>query len=135
VLRPGGRMLLHTVVATDLLEVGERTRLSEAIALSPATMDRDTVEAAIAAAGLDLSTVDTIGAEWLEYDLEHDADGSHDAGRVTDSLLAVARLSRSAELRAALGGVWVERLLAFEQWRIFLLLGKLETVIYQLTAL
>jgi hypothetical protein len=44
-----------------------------ALALSPAAMDRGTVESATTAAGLELSTVDRLGSEWQEHDLEHDA--------------------------------------------------------------
>jgi SAM-dependent methyltransferase len=129
VLRPGGRMLLHAVYATDLLEPRERDRMLRAISLSAAAMDRPTVEAAISAAGFAIADADRVGSECVEHDLEQDPD------RVVASLLAVSRLTRAAaEYRDALGPVWYERLLAFEQWRAYLLLGKLDTYVYQLTA-
>jgi ubiquinone/menaquinone biosynthesis C-methylase UbiE len=129
VLRPGGRMLLHAVYATELFEPRERARMFDALSLAPAAMDRGTVEAAVTAAGFAVSHADQVGAEWLEYDLEHEP------AQVTANLLAVSRLLRQpTELRAALGPTWYERLLAFEQWRLFLLLGKLETYVYQLVS-
>ncbi len=127
VLRPGGGMLLHTAFATGLLDQRERARLFEALALSPAAMDQTVVEGAVAAAGFELAGNDRIGGEWVEYDLEHGGD------RVAASLLAVCRLVRARDrFLAALGPVWYERLLAFEQWRLYLVLGKLETRVYRL---
>jgi SAM-dependent methyltransferase len=126
VLRPGGGMLLHTAFATELLEERERARLFQALSLSPAAMDRMTVEDAIAAAGFEMTGNDHVGGEWVEHDLEHGAD------RVIASMLAVSRLVRARDrFLAALGPTWYERMLAFEQWRLYLVLGKLETRVYQ----
>ena len=131
VLRPGGGMLLHTAFATRLLEEHERARLFAALALSPAAMDRTMVEGAIAAAGFEVTGNDPIGGEWVEHDLEHDLE--HGGDRVVASLLAVSRLVRARDrFLAALGPAWYERLLAFEQWRLYLVLGKLETRVYRL---
>jgi SAM-dependent methyltransferase len=129
VLRPGGRMLLHAVYATDLLEPRERGRMFAALSLSAVAMDRAALETAISGAGFTIAHADRLAGESIEYDLEHDPD------RVISSLLAVGRLTRDPEgYQAALGPVWYERLLGFEQWRLFLLLGKLDTFVYQLTA-
>ncbi len=129
VLRPGGAMLLHTTFATGLLEPQERARLFEALTLSPPSMDQTVVEDAIAAAGFEVAANDRIGGEWVEHDLEHAGDRS----RVVASLLAVSRLMRArSQFMAALGAAWYSRLLAFEQWRLYLLLGKLETRVYRL---
>jgi SAM-dependent methyltransferase len=129
VVGPGGRMLLHTVFATDLLEPRERTRLFAALSLAEPAMDSEIVEDAIAAAGFEVSGIDRLGSEWQEYDLEHDA------SRILTDLRAVSRLLRRPEhFRSAFGEAWYERILAFEQWRPFLLLGKLDTRVYRLTA-
>jgi SAM-dependent methyltransferase len=127
VLRPGGGMLLHTAYATELLEERERARLFEALTLSPSAMDRAVVEDAVAAAGFEVTGNDRIGGEWVEHDLEHGGGG------VVASLLAVSRLVRARDrFLAAFGPVWYERMLAFEQWRLYLVLGKLETRVYRL---
>jgi sarcosine/dimethylglycine N-methyltransferase len=129
VLRPGGGMLLHTVFATRLLEARERARLFEALTLSPAAMDRTVVERAIDAAGFEVVSDEHVGGEWVEHDLEHD----EDASSVVASLLAVSRLVRARDrFLAALGPAWYERMLAFKQWRLYLILGKLETRVYRL---
>ncbi len=132
VLRPGGGMLLHTAFATELLEERERARLVEALTLSPSAMSRAVVEGAIAAAGFEVAGDDHIGAEWVEHDLEHDLEHG-DRSTVAASLLAVSRLVRARDqFLAALGPAWYERMLAFEQWRLYLVLGKLETRVYRL---
>ena len=131
VLRPGGGMLLHTAFATELLEERERARLFEALTLSPPAMDRAVVERAIAAAGFEVAGDDHIGGEWVEHDLEQDRRDGGD--RVIASVLAVSRLVRARErFLQALGPRWYERMLAFEQWRLYLVLGKLETRVYRL---
>jgi SAM-dependent methyltransferase len=129
VLHSGGGMLLHTAFATGLLEERERARLFEALTLSSAAMDQAVVERAIEAAGFEVASNDPIGGEWVEHDLEHD----ENASRVVASLLAVSRLVRARDrFLAALGPAWYERMLAFEQWRFYLILGKLETRVYRL---
>lgn len=129
VLHPGGGMLLHTAFASGLLEGRERARLFEALTLSPAAMDQAVVERAIDAAGFEVISNDLIGGEWVEHDLEHD----ENASRVVASLLAVSRLVRARDrFLATLGPAWYERMLAFEQWRLYLILGKLQTHVYRL---
>jgi SAM-dependent methyltransferase len=133
VLRAGGGMLLHAPFATELLEARERARLFEAVALSPPAMDRAVVEGAIDAAGFEVVGSERIGGEWGEHDLERQLEHGGDEGGMVASLLAMSRLVRARDrFVEALGPAWYERMLAIEQWRVYLLLGKLETRVYRL---
>jgi hypothetical protein len=90
-------------------------------------MHRPTVEAAIAAAGFDVVRREQIGSEWSEHRLEHDP------GYLTQDLLEVARLTRHRDrLEGALGPLWYRRTLAFDLWRLQIVLGRLVPVLYAL---
>ncbi len=119
VLRPGGGMVLWAVFATDRLEPGDRALVVEGLGNSPASMHQPTVEAAIGAAGLEVVRRERIGSEWVEHALEHDP------GYLTKDLLEIARLTRDrGRLEAALGPVWYRRALAFDLWRLQLVLER-----------
>jgi SAM-dependent methyltransferase len=127
VLRPGGGMVLYAVFTTEELAPHERARLFGRLDHSAPSMDRHTVEAAIAAAGLEVVRRDRIGSEWYEYRLEHDP------ASMTEDLLHVARLVRAREsFEAALGPAWYERALGFDQWGLYVVLGKLDPTVYAL---
>ena len=127
VLRPGGGMVLCAVFATDRLEPADRALVVEGLENSAASMDQPTVEAAIAAAGFEVVRRERIGAEWSEYRLEHDP------GYLTQDLLEVARLTRHRDrFQEALGPVWYRRTLAFDLWRLQIVLGRLVPVLYAL---
>jgi SAM-dependent methyltransferase len=127
VLRPGGGMVLYAVFATDRLEPGDRALLVEGLGNSAASMHQPTVEAAIAAAGFDIVRCERIGSEWSEYRLEHKP------GYLSRDLLEVARLVRHRDrFEAALGPVWYRRALAFDLWRLQIVLGRLVPVLYAL---
>jgi SAM-dependent methyltransferase len=127
VLRPGGGMVLYAVFATDRLEPGDRALLIEGLGNAAASMHQPTVEAAIAAAGFDIARRERIGSEWSEYRLEHDP------GYLTRDLLEVARLTRHRDrFQAALGPIWYQRALAFDLWRLQIVLGRLVPVLYAL---
>ena len=127
VLRPGGGMVLYAVFTTDRLEPADRALVVEGLANSAASMHQPTVEAAIAAAGFDIARRDRIGSEWSEYRLVHEP------GYLTQDLLEVARLTRDRDrLEAALGPVWYRRTLAFDLWRLQIVLGRLLPVLYAL---
>jgi SAM-dependent methyltransferase len=129
VLRPGGGMVLYAVFATDRLEPGDRALLVEGLANSAASMDQPTVEAAIAAAGFTVLRRERIGSEWSEHRLEHDP------GYLTQDLLEVARMTRHRDrYRAAFGPVWYRRTLAFDLWRLQIVLGRLVPVLYALVS-
>jgi SAM-dependent methyltransferase len=127
VLRPGGGMVLYAVFAGDRLEPGDRALLVEGLENSAASMDQPTVEAAIAAAGFDVVRRERIGSEWSEHRLEQDP------AYLTQDLLELARLTRDRErLETALGPVWYRRTLAFDLWRLQIVLGRLVPVLYAL---
>ncbi len=127
VLRPGGGMVLYAVFATEELAPHERARLFGRQEHSAPSMDRPTVEAAIAAAGFEVRRRDRIGSEWFEHRLEHDP------AYLTGDLLHVARMVRVRDrFEAALGPAWYERALGFDQWGLHILLGKLDPTVYTL---
>ena len=127
VLRPGGGMVLYAVFATDRLEPGDRALLVEGLGNSAASMHQPTVEAAIAAAGFAIVRRERIGSEWSEHRLEHDP------GYLTQDLLEVARMTRHRDrYQAAFGPVWYRRTLAFDLWRLQIVLGRLVPVLYAL---
>jgi len=127
VLRPGGGMVLYAVFGTEELAAHERARLLGRLDHSAAGMDRPTVEAAIAAAGFEVVRRDRTGSEWFEYRLEHDP------AFLTEDLLHVARLLRARDrFEPALGPAWYERALGFDQWSLYVVLGKLDPTVYAL---
>jgi SAM-dependent methyltransferase len=127
VLRPGGGMVLYAVFATGRLEPGDRALVVEGLQNSAASMHQPTVEAAIAAAGFGIVRRERIGSEWTEHRLEHDP------AYLTQDLLELARLTRHRDrMEAALGLVWYRRALAFDLWRLQIVLGRLVPVLYAL---
>jgi hypothetical protein len=127
VLRPGGGMVLYAVFATDRLEPGDRALVVEELGNSAASMHQPTVETAIAAAGFKIVRRERIGSEWSEHRLEHDP------SYLTQDLLEVARLTRDRNrFEGALGPVWYRRALAFDLWRLQIVLGRLVPILYAL---
>jgi hypothetical protein len=99
----------------------------EGLANSAASMDQPNVEAAIAAAGFTVLRRERIGSEWSEHRLEHDP------GYLTQDLLEVARMTRHRDrYQAAFGPVWYRRTLAFDLWRLQIVLGRLVPVLCRL---
>jgi SAM-dependent methyltransferase len=127
VLRPGGGMMLYAAFTTSRLEPREHAHLVTSLEQSAASMDQPTVEAAIAAAGLQVLRRDQIGSEFFEWRLEHDS------AHLTADLLRIARMTRMRDrFEANLGPPWYERTLAFAQWGLYIVLGKLKPVVYAL---
>jgi ubiquinone/menaquinone biosynthesis C-methylase UbiE len=127
VLRPGGGMVLYAVFTAETLAPGDRALVVDALENSAASMDQPTVEAAIAAAGLQVVRRERIGSEWTEHWLEEDP------AYLTRDLLEIARLVRDRErMEAALGRTWYRRALAFDLWRLQIALGRLVPHVYAL---
>jgi SAM-dependent methyltransferase len=127
VLRTGGGMVLYAVFTGDRMEPGDRALLVEGLENSAASMHQPTVEAAIAAAGFEVVRRERIGSEWSEHRLEQDP------AYLTQDLLELARLIRDrGRLEDALGPVWYRRTLAFDLWRLQIVLGRLVPVLYAL---
>jgi SAM-dependent methyltransferase len=126
VLKPAGRMLVYTTVATDLLEPGEAAMLKHHLGnVEPNLVERN-IEAAFEAVGLTVEDRDVIGTEWREYAEER-------TQPVSSALLRLARLRRQRETVVASHGEDIYRHVeANLHWEAFQLLGKLRSIIYLL---
>jgi ubiquinone/menaquinone biosynthesis C-methylase UbiE len=126
VLKPGGKMIVFTTFATDLMEANELDYICAPIAVQPAILSPDYVESAFQKAGLAIQDAEVIGGELIEHMDERD-------GRHGKELLRIARMVRSREkFVAQLGETQYEVALALYRWGIYLLLGKLSMSIYTL---
>jgi hypothetical protein len=120
-------MVLYAVFTAETLAPGDRALVVDALENSAASMDQPTVEAAVAAAGLEVVRRERIGSEWTEHWLEEDP------AYLTRDLLEIARLVRDRErMEAALGRTWYRRALAFDLWRLQIALGRLVPHVYAL---
>jgi SAM-dependent methyltransferase len=129
VLRPGGRMVLYTVFATDRLEPGDENLLAQNLVVVRASLEEDAVEAAFGRAGFEIEREDVVGTEWREFDEERTQPVSRD-------LLRLARLRRQHdEVVAEVGEELAGHIEANLHWLAFLLLGKLRPTLYVLRRL
>ncbi len=128
VLRPGGRVVLYSVVATDRLEPDDEALLARHLTVVRASLDEGVVETAFIRAGLELEREDVIGTEWREWEEERAQPTSRD-------LLRLARLRRQRdELVSEFGEELVAHAEANLHWLMFLLLGKLRPTLWVLRA-
>lgn len=125
VLSADGHLVIHQVFGTPMLEPDEARRLWADSATVPERMSVTGFEAAVAAAGLEISSVDVVASEWAE--------ASQEAGKSPNYLLQVARLRRDRDrLLEELGEVTYRVMYANALWSIYQLIGKLESRIYVL---
>lgn len=125
VIRPGGRMLLYTAYVTEQMEEKERKRLFAALRATPDSYDRNVVERAIVESRLGVMESEKISPEWSEWSLE-----TRDEG-VLEQLTNAARLLRRKDhFFERWGEQLYERMLAWNRWQLYLLLGKLETRVW-----
>lgn len=128
VLRPGGRVLVYQMFATDLLEPREAERLLAVMGCVPASMAPENTEAAIRAAGLVVERCVVLGTEWGEYDQEH-------SGKPGRNLLHAARLLRDPERYVQrFGQANYDIALGDCLWHVYRMIGKLSGRIYVLTS-
>jgi SAM-dependent methyltransferase len=126
VLKPDGRMLVYTTVATDLLEPGEAAMLEHHLGNVEANLVESNIEAAFGAAGLRIEDKDVIGTEWREHAEER-------TQPVSKALLRLARLRRQRESVVASHGEDIyHHVEANLHWEVFQLLGKLRSIVYVL---
>jgi SAM-dependent methyltransferase len=126
VLKPDGRLLVYTTVATDLLEPGEATMLRYHLGNVEPNLVESTIEAAFDSAGLSIEDKDVIGTEWREHAEER-------TQPVSTALLRLARLRRQRDQVIASHGEDIYRHVeANLHWEAFQLLGKLRSVVYLL---
>ncbi len=122
VLKPGGRMLIFATWATELMEPAEADRLYQALAIVARNLSPEYFQGAVEQAGLHTYSVERIGSELIEYYEETD-------GRVSRELLRIARMRRAG---ARFKGLRYESASAVYHWLVYLLLGKLESVVITL---
>ena len=125
VLAPGGRMLLHQVFATDLLEPIEAAQVFGHTAGVPERFSVAGFEQAAGAAGFAIENLDVVGSEWNE--------ASQEAGTAPNYLLQVSRLRRNKQaLLEEIGEVAYRVVYGNALWSINQMLGKLESRVYTL---
>jgi cyclopropane fatty-acyl-phospholipid synthase-like methyltransferase len=125
VLSGGGHMVIHEVFATPMLEPDEARRLCADSASVPERMSVAVFEAAVAATGFEVQSLDVVGSEWAE--------ASQEAGTAPNHLLQVARLRRAKDrLMDELGEAPYRVMYANALWSIYQLIGKLESRVYVL---
>jgi cyclopropane fatty-acyl-phospholipid synthase-like methyltransferase len=125
-LKPDGRMLVYTTVATDLLEPGEAAMLKQHLGNVEPNLVESHIEAAFDSAGLMVEVKDVIGTEWREYAEER-------TRPVSTALLRLARLRRQRDTVVANHGEEIYRHVeANLHWEAFQLLGKLRSIVYLL---
>jgi SAM-dependent methyltransferase len=119
VLRPGGRALVHQVLATDLLAPEEADWLFPVLGVFPASVDLDTADGATRHSGLVVDASVDLGSEWVEH-------AEETSGAASRALLHAARLQRDPErYREAFGDASYDRVLGECLWTVYLMLGKL----------
>jgi SAM-dependent methyltransferase len=119
VLRRGGHVVAHQVVATDLLAHEEADRLFEATGVVPSSADERVLDEAIAASGLEVVDTLDLAGEWGEWSQEQDGAG----GR---ALLHLARLLRAPErYRDEFGRAAYDVMVAGCRWQVHLMTGGL----------
>ena len=127
VLRPGGHLIVFTVFATDRLEPKEADLLlGQSLAVVPANLVEENVEAAFHRVGLAVVVKDVIGTEWREYAEER-------TQRVSRDLLRLARLRRQRDRIVEQAGEDIYRHIESTlHWQVYQFLGKLLPAIYVL---
>jgi SAM-dependent methyltransferase len=128
VLKPGGRILVYQMFATDRLEPREAAWLLPTMGCVTGNMRPEHTEAAIRAAGLHVDRCIVLGTEWGEYGQEHSGKG----GR---KLLHAARLLRDPDrYLQQYGKENYDIALGDCLWHVYRLIGKLSDRIYLLSA-
>jgi ubiquinone/menaquinone biosynthesis C-methylase UbiE len=128
VLRPGGRVLVYQMFATNRLEPAEADWLLPVLGCSAASMRPEVTETAIGRAGLRLDQRIIVSSQWHEYTQER----SGAAGR---DLIHAARLLRDPDrYLSRFGKSNYDIALADCFWHIYQMIGKLSGRIYVLTA-
>ncbi|WP_210650487.1 class I SAM-dependent methyltransferase [Nocardioides sp. SYSU D00065] len=119
VLRPGGHVVAHQVVATARLGADEAEELRDVRGLAPASLDPDVLDDAIAGSGLEVVATIDLAGEWGEWSQELD-------GRGGRALLHLARLLRDpARYRGEFGDAAYDVMLGDCRWHVYLMMGKL----------
>jgi SAM-dependent methyltransferase len=125
-LQPGGHLVVFTVFATDRLEPKEAALLAQNLAVVPANLVQETVEAAFRTAGLAVAGKEAIGTEWREYAEER-------TRPVSRNLLRLARLRRQRDRIIQDAGAEIYGHIESNlHWLVYQFLGKLLPTVYLL---
>jgi SAM-dependent methyltransferase len=126
VVQPNGHLLVYTVVATNRLEATDAALLAQNLAVVPANLVEEKVEAAFSRVGLALARKEVIGTEWREHAEERTRPASRD-------LLRLARLRRQRDRIIQDAGQDIyDHIESNLHWLVFQFLGKLLPTIYVL---
>jgi len=128
VMKPQARLLVFTTVATELMTVQDAELMSRHLGNVDGNLDRSMLESAFRRAGLTVERARVIGTEWREHAEER-------TQPVSRALLRLARLRRQQDDIVAQHGREVyEHVEANLHWEVFQFLGKLEPLVYVLSA-
>lgn len=128
VLRPGGKVLVYQMFATERLEPAEADWLFATMGVVPLSADAATTEAAIAAAGLVVDKRIDLTTEWGEFADEQSGKGSR-------QLLHAARLLRDpGRYRDQFGDAAYDIMLGDCLWHVYRMIGKLSPRLYLLSS-
>lgn len=126
VMKPGAALVVYPVFLNDRLDGADLEMMQRHLGWLDEALDRSRMEAAFTRAGFTVELVDEIGTEWREHAEEH-------TPSVSRSLLHLARLRRQKnqiiERRVSRSTTTSRPNL---HWETFILLGKLEPVVYVL---
>jgi len=126
VLQPRGDLVVFTVFATDRLDPNEAALLAQSLAVVPANLVEEKVEAAFNRAGLAVVRKEVVGTEWREYAEERTQPVSRD-------LLRLARLRRQRDRIIQNSGEEIYGHIESNlHWLVYQFLGKLLPTIYLL---
>ncbi len=119
VLRPGGYVVAHQVLAAPSFTGADADWLVEHRGMKRASLDATLHDRAIAASGLAVLDSIDLGSEWAEWsEREH--------GEVSTAMLRVARMRRDPEpWRRRFGPDAFDAVLATSMWQVHRLLGDL----------
>lgn len=124
VIQSGGHVVLFTVFATDRLEPKEAALIAQNLAVVPANLAQQKVEAAFRRAGLEVAVKEAIGTEWREYAEERTRPVSRD-------LLRLARLRRQRDRIVQDAGREIYAHIESNlHWAVYQFLGKLLPAVF-----
>lgn len=128
VLRSGGHMLVYHVFATEAMGEAEAGRIYRGLGIVPANMKESYFFSAAETAGLSVARKEVVGSSWREWRAEG---GSTE---LQHDIVSLARLRRrEAELVARYGRHFYEAAYALRHWGVYVMLGKLQPTMYDLT--
>ncbi len=120
------RLLVYTTFATARLDGHDADMMRQHLGNVDKNLNRAEVEAAFGGAGLAIERREVIGSEWQEHLAERTQPASN-------ALLRLSRLRRQRdEIVVAHGQDIYDHIEANLHWEVFILLGKLEPVVYVL---